>query len=513
MDEIEDRQQAERDTLVAKGTLEQRTSQVQIADRKVRGLIPYNAEARLNGFTETIATGALKETRLDGLYVTIDHADRGLPLAPNPGSLEVQHTDQGLRWAFTPPKSRPDLIEALERRDVTGSSWRMIVADDQWEGERRTITRIGELRDITIAGSQQPAYPAAQIEYRTTDPANSQEDTTMAEQAEPQNTEEQPAEDRSQHSGGLHVEDRVEVVPVRRPFMEEISVAAREVSIGEVRSLTTAVSVSNPTYATEFFDLMRPASAFLRSGVRTLTTNSDTIIYPLLTSDPTISWVSEGGTISASDPGLGAGTAVPHKLAVRVEYSNELAEDSAPGIEQILRQVLVARAGVQIDIAAYEGNGVSPQPSGMGIQSGIGNVNASAANTSYLWAGSAVAYLEGQNAPRPFAFVGGSALVRDLRQVVVGTATPLVPPATGGSDGAIPTLYGATGYMANGLAGGTAYVYSPSSCYLVNRTSGFDIEINRARLFDSDRSEMRLRARLDYLFPYPGSICRGTAVP
>ena len=61
----------------------------------------------------------------------------------------------------------------------------------------------------------------------------------------------------------------------------------------------------------------------------------------------------------------------------------------------------------------------------------------------------------------------------------------------------LPTLYGARGYLAPALAGGTAYIYSPSSCYVVNRTTGFDIEINRARLFDSDRSEMRLRARLD----------------
>lgn len=77
----------------------------------------------------------------------------------------------------------------------------------------------------------------------------------------------------------------------------------------------------------------------------------------------------------------------------------------------------------------------------------------------------------------------------------------------------LPSLYGATGFLAQAVTGGTAYVYSPAACYIVNRTSEFDIEINRARLFDSDRSEMRLRARLDYFFPYSGAICRGTGVP
>ena len=72
---------------------------------------------------------------------------------------------------------------------------------------------------------------------------------------------------------------------------------------------------------------------------------------------------------------------------------------------------------------------------------------------------------------------------------------------------------GATGYLAPALNAGTAYVYSPSSCFTVNRTAQFDVEINRARLFDSDRSEMRLKDRLDFFFPYSGAICRGTAIP
>ncbi|MGZ4214924.1 MAG: hypothetical protein ACXVHB_22115 [Solirubrobacteraceae bacterium] len=143
--------------------------------------------------------------------------------------------------------------------------------------------------------------------------------------------------------------------------------------------------------------------------------------------------------------------------------------------------------------------------------SGISTVNAAAANTSLGWAGSAIANLEAQNAPRPYAYVGGSALIRDLMQVTYGTVTPyyVFPPTAA----ELPDIGGASGYLANGLAGGTAYVFSPISCSVINRTSQFDVEINRARLLDSDRSEIRLRARLDYFFPYPGAICRGTGVP
>lgn len=236
------------------------------------------------------------------------------------------------------------------------------------------------------------------------------------------------------------------------------------------------------------------------------------MIYPQLGADPTIGWVAEAGTIPASDASLTSATAVPHKLAVRCEYSNELVEDSVPSIEQVLRGVLTARAGVQLDLAAFQGAGAGAnEPTGMGNVAGIASINAAGAGTSIAWAGSVIATLESSYAPGPYAYVAGTALVRNLRTIKAGSTVDslLFPP----SSADLPTLWGATGYAAPAIAAGTLYVYSPAACYVVNRTSGLDIEINRARLFDSDRSEMRLRARLDYLWPYPTAICRGTGVP
>jgi hypothetical protein len=53
----------------------------------------------------------------------------------------------------------------------------------------------------------------------------------------------------------------------------------------------------------------------------------------------------------------------------------------------------------------------------------------------------------------------------------------------------------------------------PASMYLVNRIAAFDIEVDRSRLFDRDMSEMRLKARVDFAYPYPTAINRATAVP
>lgn len=481
------------------GQIETRSSDtVQVSDKRIRGVVPYNTLSRdMGGWREKISPNAFAQTDFSELRAVIDH--KGVPLATYPRTLELENRSDGLAWSIDPPQSRADVIEAVQRGDMSTGSWRMKVSRDSWQGETRTVEAISHLYDVTLVGADLPAYPAAAVEYRSTNPGQAQE-VVMGDTPENRSNE-----------GGINVESRVEVTPSRRDLFEEITVAATEVSKGEMRSLSTAISLANPEFSQTFFDVLRPQSAFLRSGARTLSTQNVSVVYPLLTSDPTIAWVSEAGTITASDPALGAGTVTPHKLAVRVEYSNELAEDSSPGVEQILRQVLAARAGVVIDTAAYEGTGVSPQPKGMGNVAGISTVNAAAANTSLGWAGSAIANLEAQNAPRPYAYVGGSALIRDMRQVTYGTVTPyfVFPPSVA----ELPQIWGADGYLANGLAGGTCYVYSPSSCYVINRTSQFDVEINRARLFDSDRSEIRLRARLDYFYPYPGAICRGTGVP
>ena len=368
------------------GQIEERSGGgLEIEGRKVRGVVPYGIESRdMGGWKEIIEPTAFHQTRFDELRAVIDH--KGVPLGTYPRTLQIENRSDGLHWSLDPPKSRQDVIEAIERGDMSAGSWRMKVSKDHWQGDTRHVDSISDLYDVTITGAELPAYPAAQVEYRS-QPAPGQEEPVMADQAE----------DRS----GLDVQS-VEVLPTKRDLFQELAVASRETHPGEIRSLTTSVSLATPEYSVQFFDVLRPTSAFLRSGVRTISTSNEAVIFPYLTADSTIGWVSEGGTITASDPTLAAGTATPHKLACRVEYSNELAEDSSPALETVLRQALVARAGIQVDIAAYQGSGASPTPTGMGNVSGIGNVSAAAANTSIAWAGSAIAFLESGYAPRPY---------------------------------------------------------------------------------------------------------------
>jgi phage head maturation protease len=110
------------------GEVEERTASVGADGKRVHGLVPYDVVADVGEFRERIAPGALANTDFKRLKVVVDHQDQGLPLARFPSTLQLSDKPDGLHWSFQPPESRTDVIEALERGDIAGSSWRMRVA-------------------------------------------------------------------------------------------------------------------------------------------------------------------------------------------------------------------------------------------------------------------------------------------------------------------------------------------------------------------------------------------------
>jgi HK97 family phage prohead protease len=149
------------------GQIEERQApDLEVDGPRIRGRIPYGVESRdLGGFREVIERGALNRTKFDDLVVTVDHV--GLPLGRYPGTLELEDRDDGLHWSVDPPKSRADIREAIERGDLRGGSWRMVVAKDRWEGEVRHVEEIELLRDVAVV--TRPAYEAAAVELRSSE--------------------------------------------------------------------------------------------------------------------------------------------------------------------------------------------------------------------------------------------------------------------------------------------------------------------------------------------------------
>jgi hypothetical protein len=124
------------------------------------------------------------------------------------GTLRLfDEPQRGLRFEVDLPESRSDLREAVARGDLDGASFRFQVAENRWDGDRRTVTRVGALKDITLA--TYPAYPETSIELRTrNDGAEERQEDTMEDKAG-EYTEERPP------VGHLRIEDRTAPGDVR----------------------------------------------------------------------------------------------------------------------------------------------------------------------------------------------------------------------------------------------------------------------------------------------------------
>jgi Caudovirus prohead serine protease len=105
----------------------------------------------------------------------------------------------------------------VKRGDVSGASFRFVVGDETWEGERRTVTESAELIDLSLATT--PAYEGPRVELRsrpetTTVAVPQQKEPDMSEAKTEERTEapeeksEETREAPQEPAGSLRVEDR-----------------------------------------------------------------------------------------------------------------------------------------------------------------------------------------------------------------------------------------------------------------------------------------------------------------
>jgi HK97 family phage major capsid protein len=240
-------------------------------------------------------------------------------------------------------------------------------------------------------------------------------------------------------------------------------------------------------------------------------------------SDPVPGWYAELDTIAASDPVLQTLTAVPRKLAVRMECSNEVLSDSVPDAGEVVRNLMLSALAERLDVAFFEGTGANNQPRGLRLTPGIQQVSLGAnggpiQNLDVV--ADALSLLESANVPPPFVAVMAPrtwGAIRKLKEQS-GSNRPLVadPPA---SDAA-PRIFGVPVFTTTSLpineAQGTSsnassiYIYSvdPDKGPLLVRRADAEIELDRSRLFDRDASELRGKLRATVVVPQPLSVVR-----
>lgn len=154
----------------------------------------FNSDSQdLGGFVERIAPGAFDEVMKRGTDVVAlyNHDPMFLLGRESSGTLRLLVDERGLRYEIDPPESRADVVEAIERSDVRGSSFAFRV---KGSGEAWSRTADGrQLREIrTIDGLfdvgpvLKPAYSATEsfVSRRALDVVHTRAAATMYSQGE-----------------------------------------------------------------------------------------------------------------------------------------------------------------------------------------------------------------------------------------------------------------------------------------------------------------------------------------
>jgi len=122
----------------------------------------------LGGFREEILPGAfdrILSKRGKDVVALFNHDSNIVLGRSSSGTLELSSDEKGLKYVVTPPVSRADVLELIQRRDVRGSSFAFTVEPKNESfrtGEDgKAIRQIREVSGLYDVGPVlNPAYPA-----------------------------------------------------------------------------------------------------------------------------------------------------------------------------------------------------------------------------------------------------------------------------------------------------------------------------------------------------------------
>ena len=129
--------------------------------------VPSEPLAQLGGAREQIAPGAFEGVLDSDVRALLNHDANEVLGRTKSGTLRLSDEQRGLRFELDLPDLPlgDNVRSAVKRGDIDGASFRFVVADEDWNGDVRTVTKVKELHDVTIA--TYPAYASASIELRT----------------------------------------------------------------------------------------------------------------------------------------------------------------------------------------------------------------------------------------------------------------------------------------------------------------------------------------------------------
>lgn len=304
---------------------------------------------------------------------------------------------------------------------------------------------------------------------------------------------------------------------------DEGAAILREARAMGVSTLDLGGSFDKQSFVSEFISTLRASSVSFNAGVREIPTDRTTIRLPKMSTDPTAVWTSENEELTSSDPATGEVILSAKKVASFVRVSNELISFGEPGAVELLFTQGAGSLALAIDLAAFEGTGLSNEPRGLSGRSGISTVSMGANGAAFTDLdpfADAIGTLATNNASAS-AIVMAPRSWQSLVKIKEDTGTSVKPllQASSGSGGQAPSgsIYGVPVFLSSQLSitqtqgsasnASSAYVFQ-SDRIVVSRHGPMRVEVDRSRFFEFDQSAIRFVALVDVGVLHEQAVCQ-----
>ncbi len=121
----------------------------------------------------------------------------------------------------------------------------------------------------------------------------------------------------------------------------------------------------------QFIVLLRNSTILRSLGARVLSGLRGDVVIPKATSASTAYWLNEGDPLTESNPAYTSIRMEPKHVGALTAFSRQLALQSNPAIEQLLRDDIAAVIGLAVDKALIHGTAAAKQPVGILNVSGV----------------------------------------------------------------------------------------------------------------------------------------------
>ncbi|MDC0520918.1 phage major capsid protein [bacterium] len=255
--------------------------------------------------------------------------------------------------------------------------------------------------------------------------------------------------------------------------------------------------------SSQLIDALRAASVVQRAGAQTVPLTSDNQSIAKVASDPAPAFRNEAAAVAESDPTFSSVTFTPRSLMVMVKVSRELLDDSL-NIGSALPNMITAAMAAEMDRVALEGTGVAPQPTGLRLQSGIGNTALNAALTSYAPLLGAQTGILNANGGPVNAIIAHPRDAGTLAGLTDTTGQPLnVPPAISG----VPMLTTSSIQVDAGSGNDESNLYVGNFANLmIGMRNDIRVEVLRERFADTHQYAFVAHMRFDVAIAHAASF-------